>query len=62
MTERHLSDDEIRDLLEEIDADEDLDVTTWEADFLENVLHKQGGPLSPRQRESALQMVERYGA
>ncbi len=57
---RHLSDEEIRDELIDIDRDEDVEVTSWEANFFESILYKYDGPLSPRQREAALRIMERY--
>lgn len=56
-----MSDDEIREALKEIDEDPDVDVKTWEADFLENVLFKYRGPLSAKQREAAEKIIEKYG-
>ncbi len=56
---QHMDDDQIRDGLEEIDVG-DFDVTGWEADFLQSILHEWEGPLTERQRESAEKMIEKY--
>ncbi len=55
-----LSDSEIIDRLTDLDRDDDIEVTSWEADFLESVLYRQKG-ISPRQREVALEMLDKYG-
>jgi late competence protein required for DNA uptake (superfamily II DNA/RNA helicase) len=54
------SDDYLRQELQRIDDDEDLQVSRWEADFLESILFKWRGPLSSKQRKSAQEMIERY--
>lgn len=56
-----LHDDDIKMLLMELDEDEDTDVTDWEANFLENVVYNHIGPLTAKQREAALNMLEKYG-
>lgn len=53
-------DAEIREKLREIDDDEGIDVSAWEADFLESLLHKQTGPLSEKQRTAAQKMIDKY--
>ena len=57
---RKLHDYEIKDRLREIGDDEDVRLTRWEIDFCENVGHKCQRSLSPAQRESALELIERY--
>ncbi len=57
-----MTDQEIRDRLRDID-DGDQDVTSWEADFIESVAYRQDDalrPLTPAQRKSAEQMIEKY--
>lgn len=57
-----MSDDEIRSALREIDSNEEITVTSFEADFLESVLFKfPHRPLSEKQRAVAQQILERYG-
>lgn len=51
---------EIRDKLRQIDNDSSIDVSAWEADFLESILHKQTGPLSEKQRIAANKMIDKY--
>lgn len=55
-----MTDKEIRDVLTHLD-NSDREVSSWEANFLESVLHKWDGPLSEGQRTSAERMIERYG-
>ena len=57
---RKSSDDKLREQLREIDENEDLEVTSFEASFLESVLFKYSGPLSEKQRAVARDMIERY--
>jgi hypothetical protein len=54
-----MNDDDLRALLEELD-ESDEDVTSWEAEFIENVCYNYRGPLSERQREVAEGMLEKY--
>lgn len=57
-----MTDDEIISGLRAIDEDDDLEVTDFEADFLDSV-KKMPKPrvLSPKQRAVAEKMIERYG-
>lgn len=52
----------IKAALKEIDNSEDIDVTTWEANFLETCLrgYTAGRYLSERQIEVAERMIEKY--
>lgn len=52
---------ELRDQLKFIDKNEDIEVSRFEANFLENVLYRYRGPLSSRQKEIARQILEKYG-
>jgi hypothetical protein len=54
-----LTDEELRARLREIDEGEAA-VTEWEANFLESVVYKYHGPLSDRQRDAALELIDRY--
>lgn len=54
------TDDTIRDVLKEIDEDEDIDVNEWEAGFIESIVFRYTGPLSDAQREKALQLIDKY--
>lgn len=56
-----LSDDRIRELLEELDHDDDTDVTSWEAHFLESVVYEWDGALTDAQRRCAMRMLDKYG-
>lgn len=56
----NLSDDEIRKLLKELD-EEDIDVTRFEADFIESVCFKRKGSLSEKQRDVARNILDKYG-
>ena len=55
------SDDEIREMLTELDESEDVDVSQWEAEFLESVLFRYTGPLTQQQRSKAIEILEEYG-
>lgn len=56
-----MTDEELVDGLRRIDEDEDIEVTDWEADFLDSV-KKMPKPrvLSPKQRAVAEKMIDRY--
>lgn len=54
-----MTNQELRERLTEIDKS-DVEVSDWEADFLENVLYEYKGPLSPKQRAVAERMIEKY--
>ena len=53
------SDERLREQLLEIDELEE-DVTTFEGCFIDSVCFKWKGPLSPKQRAVAKEMIERY--
>lgn len=57
-----MTDDEIIAGLKSIDEDDDVEVTDWEADFLDSV-KKMPKPrrLSEKQRAVAIRMIEKYG-
>lgn len=57
-----MTDDEIIAGLKSIDEDEDVDVTDWEADFLDRI-KKMPKPrrLTEKQRDAAIRMIEKYG-
>ena len=52
----------LRDQLKEIDNSEDITVSSWEADFLQNVLygHQANRVLSRGQQETARRMISKY--
>jgi len=56
-----MSDQEIREALKRIDEDDSIDVTSWEAGFIETVVYKFRGALSPKQRDAAEKIIEKYG-
>lgn len=56
-----MNDQEIRRRLKLIDDDDAVDVTRWEADFIESVVYKYNGPLSDKQRDAAEKIIEKYG-
>ena len=44
-----------------INEDEDIDVDSWEAGFLESVVFRQGGKrMTGLQRNKALEILEKY--
>lgn len=57
-----MDDEAIRNSLRDIDEDEDINVSSWEAGFLDSVLYKYEGPLSEAQRKIANQIIEKYEA
>lgn len=57
-----MTDEELREELKAIDKNEDIDVDSWEAGFIENVVYKYKGPLTEAQRTKAEQIVEKYTA
>ena len=56
-----MSERKIKERLKELDEREDIEVNSWEADFIENVLYKQSFEMSARQCCTALDMLEKYG-
>lgn len=55
-----MDDNELREELRDIDESEDVDVSEWEAEFIESVVYNYQGPLSDKQREKAEEIIERY--
>ena len=53
-------DETIKKLLTLIDEDETVEVTSQEADFIEQVLYKQTQPLTARQTQWAANIIEKY--
>lgn len=56
-----MNDQEIRRRLKLIDEDDAVDVTRWEADFIESVVYRYSGPLSDKQRAVAEKIIDKYG-
>lgn len=54
-----MTDKEIRESLIDID-NIDVNVTSFEADFIESIAFKYSGPLSKRQVTIAEQIIEKY--
>jgi hypothetical protein len=61
------SDMELCEELADIDQDDDVSVSDWEASFIESVALPRSRfprgdhvPLTPRQREKAVQIIEKY--
>lgn len=58
---RKMTDEEVRDELREIDEDDDVTVTGWEAEFIESVVYKNGKiPLTQTQYDKCVEIIERY--
>lgn len=56
------SDTDIRDALEELDQEDDIDVSPGEAAFIDIVCFKNGHlPLTEAQRAKAVEILEQYG-
>lgn len=61
---KHFGNQELRARLQELDEDEDITVTSWEAEFLETILHgtwANAFQLTNRQVETAEKILEKYG-
>lgn len=54
------TDADIIEELREIDMNEDIELNSWEADFMENMLYKWEGPLTQQQRTKAEEITGRY--
>jgi hypothetical protein len=57
------TDQQLVDRLKDVDEDEEVNATTWEANFLNDVAYKRDiekNPLTPKQRKSAIEIIERY--
>lgn len=58
---REMSDEEIRDLLRQIDYLPDVDVTPYEANFIEDIVYKKSRmDLTDNMRTVALNIIEKY--
>jgi hypothetical protein len=57
-----MTDEELREALKELDTAPDVDVDSWEAEFIEHVVYKYKGPLSEPQRKKAEEIIEKYMA
>lgn len=53
---------EIKEQLTEIDESDTITVNSWEADFLNSILHMYKGrqTMSPSQRESCIRIIRKY--
>lgn len=60
MSKNNPTDAELIEQLTEIDNDDDIDVTKWEADFIDTVVYKQKTPLTEKQRQIAERIIEEY--
>ena len=61
MTDKRMPDQRVRELLLDLDEDDEYEVSSWEADFLENILYNYDGPLSDNQHRVAINILEKYG-
>jgi len=57
---KYCSDDNIKDRLKELDESDEHTVTSWEANFIETVVYNWNGELTEGQRQSGLQILEKY--
>ena len=60
MKDPELTDEEIRSALYSIDRDLEKELNPLEFGFLETVVYELEGPLTERQREFALKILEKY--
>ena len=59
----HITDDQLRDALNDIDNDDDINVSSWEANFIDSLLYKNREKywkLTPKQRGICFRMVDNY--
>lgn len=56
-----MKDKEIRKELRKIDDDDATDVTKFEAEFIDSVVYQYTGPLTPKQQNVAIRIIEKYG-
>ncbi len=57
-----MTDEELREELRDLDVSEHVEMDSYEADFIENVVYRQKGPLTEKQRKKAEQILEKYMA
>jgi len=57
-----LSDSQLMDMLHDVDEDDDVDVTSWEAEFIDSIFkqYDKYGRLTEKQRAKVLEIVEEY--
>ncbi len=56
-----VTDGEIRRRLQDVDEDDEVTVSTWEAGFIEGVVYKNSAwSLTDQQRKIAMQILEKY--
>ena len=58
-----VTDDQLRDKLNEIDENEEITVTRWEADFIDSLLYKNREKfwkLTDKQRKICFRMIKKY--
>lgn len=54
-------DEDLRQKLKIIDKNEDVEVTNWEADFIESIVYKYPNrPLTARQMEISRKIINKY--
>ena len=57
----YYSDSNLRNRLKELDESEDINVSSWEANFIERVVYKYPKrPLSEGQREKSKEILEQH--
>lgn len=59
MSYEGLTDEQLREYLKEVDEG-DEEVNAFEAGFIDTVVYKYSGPLSPKRRTTAIQIIEKY--
>ena len=53
------SDEELIDLLVELDENDDISVTSWEASFIDNIFKNQNA-LTEKQRDKIEELLDKY--
>jgi len=55
-----MTDAEIRAEIERLDADSDFDVDDYEADFIDGVLSRGRSSFTPKQRDFAIRLIDKW--
>jgi len=55
-----MTDEELKERLQRIDENDEIEVSDWEAKFIENVVFEWDGKLTGKQRVAAKAIVKKY--
>jgi len=54
------SDQELKDELADVDKNEEVKLSRWEQDFVENICHDTLSPLTEKQRNKIIEIIEEH--